>query len=32
LLGSYRDAVGWGRGRQSTAVADATFELLIRAH
>jgi NAD-dependent dihydropyrimidine dehydrogenase PreA subunit len=32
LIGSYRDAVGWGRGRKSTAVVDATFELLIRAH
>ncbi|MGF7136474.1 hypothetical protein P3T40_007986 [Paraburkholderia sp. EB58] len=32
LMGSYRDAVGWGRGRKSTASVDATFELLIRAH
>ena len=32
LLGSYRSAVGWGRGRQSTASADASFELLQRTH
>ena len=32
LMGSYRSAVGWGRGRQSTASADASFELLRRAH
>ncbi|MFZ4289436.1 4Fe-4S binding protein [Variovorax sp. HJSM1_2] len=31
-LGSYRHAIGWGRGRQSTAAADASFELLKRAH
>jgi NAD-dependent dihydropyrimidine dehydrogenase PreA subunit len=31
LMGSYRDAVGWGRGRRSTAGQDASFELLIRA-
>lgn len=32
LMGSYRSAIGWGRGRQSTASADASFELLQRAH
>ena len=32
LVGSYRRAIGWGRGRQSTASADASFELLRRAH
>lgn len=32
LMGSYRSAIGWGRGRQSTASADASFELLTRAH
>ncbi|MDP9898740.1 4Fe-4S dicluster domain-containing protein [Variovorax ginsengisoli] len=32
LMGSYRSAIGWGRGRQSTASADASFELLRRAH
>jgi len=32
LLGSYRNAVGWGQGRRSTAAADASFELLMRAH
>lgn len=32
LMGSYREAVGWGRGRQSTASLDASFELLARAH
>jgi hypothetical protein len=32
LMGSYRSAVGWGRRRQSTASADASFELLRRAH
>lgn len=32
LLGSYRSAIGWGRGRRSTASADASFELLRRAH
>jgi NAD-dependent dihydropyrimidine dehydrogenase PreA subunit len=32
LMGSYRSAVGWGRGRQSTASDDASFHLLGRAH
>jgi NAD-dependent dihydropyrimidine dehydrogenase PreA subunit len=32
LMGSYRRAIGWGPGRQSTASADASFELLRRAH
>ena len=32
LMGSYRSAIGWGKGRQSTARADASFELLQRAH
>jgi NAD-dependent dihydropyrimidine dehydrogenase PreA subunit len=31
LIGSYRSAVGWGRGRASTAGQDASFELLKRA-
>jgi hypothetical protein len=31
LIGSYRSAVGWGRGRASTASLDASFELLKRA-
>ena len=32
LMGSYRSAIGWGKGRKSTAVADASYELLQRAH
>jgi NAD-dependent dihydropyrimidine dehydrogenase PreA subunit len=32
LMGSYRHAIGWGRGRHSTASADASFELIQRAH
>jgi len=32
LVGSYRRAVGWGRGRQATAADDASYELLMRAH
>lgn len=32
LMGSYRASVGWGKGRQSTASLDASFELLARAH
>ena len=32
LLGSYRASVGWGKGRQSTAALDASYELLARAH
>ncbi len=32
LLGSYRNAVGWGKNRQPTAAQDASFELLLRAH
>ncbi|MFT4191444.1 MAG: ferredoxin family protein [Comamonas sp.] len=32
LMGSYRAAIGWGRGRRSTAAEDASFELLKRAH
>ena len=32
LMGGYRRAIGWGRGRESTAALDATFELLVRAH
>jgi len=31
LIGSYRRDVGWGRQRQSTAAADSSFELLLRA-
>jgi NAD-dependent dihydropyrimidine dehydrogenase PreA subunit len=31
LLGSYRQAVGWGRGRESTAVLDHSWRLLRRA-
>lgn len=27
-LGSYRAAVGWGKGRQSTASADQSFDLI----
>jgi len=30
--GAYRRAVGWGRGRRSTAADDASYELLGRAH
>ena len=30
-LGSYRQAVGWGRGRESTAVLDHSYHLLRRA-
>ena len=30
--GAYRRAVGWGRGRQSTAQDDASYELLGRTH
>ena len=32
LLGSYRKAVGWGKGRRSAASDDRSFELMIRAH
>lgn len=32
LMGSYRDAIGWGKGRQPTARDDRSFELLARAH
>lgn len=32
LLGSYREAIGWGKGRTSTSQQDPTFELLRRAH
>ena len=32
LMGSYRSALGWGKGRQSTAALDASYELLARAH
>ena len=32
LMGSYRKAVGWGKGMQPGARADHTFELLKRAH
>ncbi|MDR2128249.1 MAG: ferredoxin family protein [Burkholderiaceae bacterium] len=32
LLGTYRAAVGWGKGQQSTASDDPTYELLLRAH
>ena len=32
LMGSYRASIGWGKGRQSTASLDASFELLARAH
>jgi len=31
LLGSYRKAVGWGRGRTSTASSDFSYHLLQRA-
>jgi NAD-dependent dihydropyrimidine dehydrogenase PreA subunit len=31
LLGSYRAAIGWGRGRESTARLDASYHLLRRA-
>lgn len=31
LLGSYRKAVGWGRGRTSTASGDFSYHLLQRA-
>lgn len=31
LLGSYRAALGWQKGQQSTASTDASFELLGRA-
>ncbi|ROR24375.1 NAD-dependent dihydropyrimidine dehydrogenase PreA subunit [Comamonas sp. BIGb0124] len=31
-MGSYRSAIGWGKGRRSTAAQDASFELLRRAH
>jgi hypothetical protein len=31
LLGSYRKAVGWGRGRASTASDDFSYHLLQRA-
>ncbi|BBP76210.1 4Fe-4S ferredoxin [Pseudomonas sp. Ost2] len=30
-LGSYREAVGWGKGRQSTASADQSYQLLGKA-
>jgi NAD-dependent dihydropyrimidine dehydrogenase PreA subunit len=30
LLGSYRASLGWGRGRDSTAVLDASFRLMRR--
>ncbi|AVF40844.1 4Fe-4S dicluster domain-containing protein [Pandoraea apista] len=30
--GSYRDAVGWGPGRRSTAALDASYVLLTKAH
>jgi hypothetical protein len=32
LMGSYRSAIGWGRGRRSSAADDASHELLRRAH
>ncbi|VVE04903.1 4Fe-4S ferredoxin [Pandoraea iniqua] len=32
LWGSYRDAVGWGPGRRSTAALDASYVLLTKAH
>lgn len=32
LLGSYRAAVGWGRGRSPTTVLDYSQQLLQRAH
>jgi NAD-dependent dihydropyrimidine dehydrogenase PreA subunit len=32
LMGSYRQAIGWGSGRTATAAIDASFELLQRAH
>jgi hypothetical protein len=31
-FGQYRQALGWGRARQSTASLDASYELLARAH
>ncbi|MFJ2991178.1 4Fe-4S binding protein [Pandoraea sp. NPDC087047] len=30
--GSYRDALGWGPGRHSTAALDASYVLLTKAH
>ncbi|VVD71476.1 4Fe-4S dicluster domain-containing protein [Pandoraea fibrosis] len=32
MWGSYRDAVGWGPGRRSTAALDASYVLLTKAH
>jgi NAD-dependent dihydropyrimidine dehydrogenase PreA subunit len=32
VFGHYRQAVGWGRERESTASQDASYELLARAH
>ncbi|SAK98970.1 Periplasmic [Fe] hydrogenase large subunit [Caballeronia pedi] len=32
LAGSYRQAIGWGRGQRSSAADDASYELLSRAH
>lgn len=32
LMGSYRSAIGWGKGRQPTADKDNSFELILRAH
>lgn len=32
LWGGYRDALGWGPGRQATASLDASFALLLKAH
>ena len=31
-LGSYREAIGWGKGRQPSALNDRSHELLQRAH
>ena len=32
LMGSYRSAIGWGKGRQPTADKDSSYELFLRAH
>lgn len=32
LIGSYRSTIGWGKGRQSAAGGDQSFELLKRVH
>jgi len=32
LLGSYRENLGWGKGRQSTASADGSYVIFQRMH